>query len=226
MDKRLAFIITQERSVMKKIISLLAFLPTLLFTQPVFAEAIGLPYARSSNVETHEYLTVEAGVQWGWYDNYVARATMRVGDQLSVYGDLGIYSLSWGHGYGSETGFSFGAGGFYSLGQLVEDIDFGVLTSFHYGTTDHFSTSDLAFRGQASTEIPTANALVTVYGSVGLEFLNREYDNCSFSSYCDFTYTEFVLGGGAAYPIGPGEAFASFELVDGATLGFGYRMGF
>lgn len=209
---------------MKKILSLLIVLPALIFTQPVLAEAIGLPYARSSNVETHEYLTVEAGVQLGWFDNYVARATMRVGDKLSVYGDLGLYSLSWGYGYGSETGLSFGAGGLYSLGQFVEDVDVGILSSFHYGSTDHFSTTDLAFRGQASTEIPTANAVLTLYGSVGLEFLNREYDNCN--SYCDFSYTEFVLGGGAVYPVGPGEAFASLELVDGASLGFGYRMGF
>lgn len=209
---------------MKKILSLLVVLPALIFTQPVLAEAIGLPYARSSNVETHEYLTVEAGVQLGWFDNYVARATMRVGDKLSVYGDLGLYSLSWGYGYGSETGLSFGAGGLYSLGQFVEDIDIGILSSFHYGSTDHFSTTDLAFRGQASTEIPTANAVLTLYGSVGLEFLNREYDNCN--NYCDFSYTKFVLGGGAVYPVGPGEAFASLELVDGASLGFGYRMGF
>ncbi len=211
---------------MKKIIFLLVFLSILILTQPVFAEAIGLPYARSSSVETHEYLTLEAGVQLGWYDNYTARASMRVSDKLSVYGDLGLYSLKWGYGYGSETGLSFGAGGLYSLGQLVEDIEVGVLASFHLGTTDHFTTTDLAFRVQASTLLPTAKEIATLYGTIGLEFLSRDYDGCGNSSYCDFTYSEFVLGGGAAYPVGPGEAFASLELVDGATLGFGYRMGF
>lgn len=210
---------------MKKIICLLALLPTLVVTQPVLAEAIGLPYARSSNVETHDYLTVEAGIQLGWSDNYIGRATMRLGDKLSVYGDLGLYSLSRGYGRGSETGLSFGAGGLYSLGQFAQNIDVGVLSSFHYGTTDDFSTTDLAVRGQASTQLATVNEVVTVYASVGLEFLSVDYDNCGISS-CEASDTEFVFGGGAIYPIGPGEAFASLELIDDAAFGFGYRMGF
>ena len=206
---------------MKKKIALLI----LIFTFPyslVYAEYLGLPYGNSANVADQGNLAVEGGIQLGDLDNFIARASLKMSDQLSVYGDLGFTDVDSNvRGYDSDSGLNFGAGAVLSLGPLAEGMEFGVLGSLHLATTDDFDWTGFAVRGIASGQLAVENLEAQWYGSAGIEFLSVSVDGCG---RCDADDTELAFGGGIIYPIGPGEAFGGIDYVDDFTLGGGYRI--
>ncbi len=203
---------------MTKYISTLILLAILPITH-AHAEYLGLPYGRSADISSHAELAVEGGVQLGDIDNFMARASLKLNDRLSLYGDLGFSDAD--HSVGSDSGVSFGGGAVFGLGQLAEGVDFGGLASLHLASTGDLDWTDLAFRVIASGELPVQDIKAAWYGSLGIEFLDVSVDNCRI---CDADDTEFAFGGGIIYPIGPGEAYGGLDYVDDLTIGGGYRI--
>ncbi|MCB1754398.1 MAG: hypothetical protein KDJ38_02680 [Gammaproteobacteria bacterium] len=204
-----------------KIRVLLSAVIAFLSAGAAHAEYLGLPYGRTANTETHSPMTLEGGIQLGDLDNFIARLSLNLNPKLSIYGDLGLTDMDYGHGYGSESGLNIGGGFVYGLGELAPEIDFGVLGSIHRVSTDDFDWTGLAVRGVASGDLPIQEVAASWYASAGLEYLSVSVDNCRG---CDADDTELALGGGIIYPIGPGEAFGGLDLVDELTIGGGYRI--
>lgn len=196
------------------------FLLCIFTTTSVFAEALGLPYGRTANFAEHGRIAIEGGVQLGDWDNYIARASYKSSDKLSVYGDLGFSDAGLGFGV-DDSGPTIGAGVVFSLGQLVEGIDFAALGSFHLTNTDDIDLTDLAFRGTASAPIQLQDVTASWYASVGLEFLSVSVDRCRG---CDNDETELAFGGGIIYPVGLGEVYGGIDYVDDFTIGGGFRI--
>ena len=202
-------------------IRLLILMACLFSTTSVFAEALGLPYGRTANVALHDPMTVEAGIQFGDVDNFGARASLKLNETTSVYGDLGMSDYEFGFNAADDTGLTFGVGGVMSLGQLSEGIDYAALGSFHYSTTDELDFTNFAGRLLASAPMLLNDVNASWYGSVGLEYINVSVDNCSG---CDNDDIELAFGGGVIYPFGSGEIFGGLDYFDDLTIGGGFRI--
>lgn len=205
---------------MRKVTLALAVVSAVLSTQ-ASAELFGFAMGRSANVANYTNLSVEGGIQVGDVDFYGARATFKLSDQLAAYGDFGIADFDYGYGY-DDDGFAFGGGVIYSLLGLLPDVDTAVKGGFHLASGDHVDYSAFSVRGLISGDVPTQNVTMNWYGSLGLEFINYDFDFCN---YCDDSDTELAFGGGVVLPIGPGEAYGGLEYIDDMMLAVGYRVG-
>ncbi len=189
-----------------------------LLSMTASADFLGLTTARTANVDPQPQLTVDAGLNFG--------------NDATVIGGLAAYKLS------SSTLLT-GTVGMLDLDNGGDDIVFGGGV-IHQLDNSPFPNMDVAVRGLLNlwdagavdvTEIgvevvmsPFEQTLIPgaqVYGYAGIHQLKFNYSRSIFGSVSD---TEIALGGGAIKAMANGEGYALIELLDGLSVGVGYRM--
>ncbi len=207
---------------------------TALITVNANAEALGFSYGRSADVSSYSQASLEGALQVGETDVYGGRFTAKLGDNLAVYGDLGLISLDERY---ADDGTTFGAGLVYEIEKLIPDLDTAINVSYHHASFDDdidYDISDFAIKGLVSGNLSVDGASnpLTWYASAGLEFLSVEAKSCVnvFGNQgcikSDDDDTELAFGGGIIAGLNKGEIYVGGEYVDGFSLAAGYRYSF
>ena len=195
------------------------------------AEVFGLLHGRSADPASMSQLSVELGLLAGGdYSSYGARLNYTLSERMSVYGDIGLNDVDDFNGYG----VGFGGGLYYYLPnqQFLGGLDVAAHGSYHITTidSDSFNSSidvdmdALALDLLISPETPMNDNGMSWFASAGFTRLSHDIDGSVFARGSDADI-ELSLSGGVTLPMGPGEAYAGVEYVDGVSFGAGFRYG-
>lgn len=192
----------------------------LLTVNTAHAEIFGLLNGRSADPSALPDLSVEAGVQFGDFQNFGARVNYKLNESVVVFGDFGLSE------FGVLDGTTFGFGAFFHLAdqRFLENADMAAKASYHRGTFDFdgfggnfdFDLSNISLEVLFSGKEPLSDNGMKWYANGGLNLLDTD----DFGSGS----TEILLGGGVFLPVGTnGEAYAGIDFVDEIAFGAGFR---
>lgn len=185
----------------------------LLFSSLGHAEFLGSANGRTADLTRLPDFSLELSFNTGDfsfldYRNIGLRANYRFSPGIMLFGDIGLAEV------GREDAVGLGAGLFYQLDGLFENIDAAVKASYHIGDFGRFIDLDiLALEFLISGLEPVSSNGLMWYANVGI----HRNDGGLFSD------TDFGFGGGVVLPVSSGEAFLGLDLIDEITFSLGYR---